>query len=90
MPPDRRTYRFGDFTLHLAGRQLLDRGNEVVLRPKAFDTLVCLVERQGEAVSRQQLLDAVWPETSVTEAVLTHCITEYATRSPTTCAGRAS
>lgn len=76
MLTSRRSYRFEDFTLHAAERQLLKQGTEVVLRPKAFDTLLCLVERHGHVVSKDVLLDAVWPETSVSEAVLTHCITE--------------
>jgi TolB-like protein len=47
-----------------------------LLRPKAFDTLLCLVERQGHLVTKGDLLDRVWPGTSVSDAVLTHCITE--------------
>jgi TolB-like protein/Flp pilus assembly protein TadD len=76
MPADVRSYRFEDFTLLPGERQLLKGGAEVVLRPKAFDTLLCLVECHGHAVSKDRLLDAVWPDVSVSEAVLTHCIAE--------------
>jgi adenylate cyclase len=76
MPVDVRNYRFADFTLLPGERQLLKGGADVVLRPKAFDTLLCLVEHQGHAVSKERLLDAVWPEVNVSEAVLTHCIAE--------------
>ena len=76
MPTEVRSYRFEAFTLNPAERQLLKGGAEVILRPKAFDTLVCLVRDHGHAVSRDSLLDAVWPETNVSEAVLTHCIAE--------------
>jgi hypothetical protein len=48
-------YRFGDFTLHPAERQLLKGGEEVVLRPKAFDTLLCLVRHHGHAAWRERL-----------------------------------
>jgi TolB-like protein/Flp pilus assembly protein TadD len=76
MPSVVPTYRFADFTLHPAERELLAGREEVVLRPKAFDTLLCLVRHHGHAVSKDSLLDAVWPDTSVSEAVLTHCIAE--------------
>jgi TolB-like protein/Flp pilus assembly protein TadD len=71
-----RSYRFGNFALHPSERQLLMNGREVTLRPKAFDTLLCLVAHHGHAVPKSDLLDAVWPETHVSEAVLTHCIAE--------------
>ena len=73
---DTRTYRFGEFTLEAGDRQLLRKGQPVVLRPKAFETLLCLVERHGHLVSKDDLLNGVWPDTHVSEAVLTHCITE--------------
>ena len=76
MPADVQRYRFEGFTLLPGERQLLKGGAEVVLRPKAFDTLLCLVEHHGHAVSKARLLDVVWPETNVSEAVLTHCVAE--------------
>src|SRR5512142_3233410 len=76
MPPDAVTYRFENFTLRPADRQLQHDGRDIVLRPKVFDTLLCLVQRHGHAVSKADLLDAVWPDVSVSEAVLTHCIAE--------------
>ncbi len=76
MPDDTRSYRFGDFTLEAGERQLLRRGRTVVLRPKAFQTLLFLVERRGRLVTRDDLLGRVWADTNVSEAVLTHCVTE--------------
>jgi DNA-binding winged helix-turn-helix (wHTH) protein len=72
MPTDVRSFRFDDFTLYPADRQLLRGGTEIVLRPKAFDTLLCLVQNGGHAVAKSKLLDTVWPDTTVSEAVLTH------------------
>ncbi len=71
-----RAYRFGEFTLEVAERQLLRNGREVPLRPKSFDTVAFLVERHGHLVTKGALLARVWPETSVSDAVLTHCIAE--------------
>jgi TolB-like protein/Flp pilus assembly protein TadD len=75
MSPD-PSYRFAGFTLVPTERQLRKDGVDVALRPKTFDTLVCLVERRGRAVSKNQLLDVVWPDVNVSEEVLTHCIAE--------------
>jgi len=58
-------YRFGPFLLD-AGQGLLYAGKrEVVLAPKAFATLQFLVERAGSVVTKEELMDRVWPETHV-------------------------
>ena len=71
-----RTFRFGDFSLVSGERQLLREGVEVVLRPKAFETLLCLLERHDHLIAKDELLDRVWPDTFVSESVLDHCISE--------------
>ena len=51
----------------------LSRGGEVIpLRLKVFDTLRVLVENAGRLVTKQELLDTVWPETAVEENNLNH------------------
>ena len=68
------TYRFGPFALDVRERRL-SRGEEVIpLRIKVFDTLRVLVERAGRLVTKQELLDEVWPETAVEENNLNHNI----------------
>ena len=63
----KRLFRFGPFRLD-AERRLLLRGDEAIgLRPRVFDTLLVLAERAGEVVSKDELLDAVWPDTVVEE-----------------------
>ena len=47
-----------------------------MLRPKATALLEHLLRHSGELVTKQQLLDAVWPDTSVSDAVLRVCISE--------------
>jgi DNA-binding winged helix-turn-helix (wHTH) protein/pimeloyl-ACP methyl ester carboxylesterase len=65
-------YRFGHFHLDVRER-LLSRGGDVIpLRLKVFDTLVVLVENAGRLVTKQELLDMVWPETTVEENNLNH------------------
>ena len=68
----RRAYRFGPFHLDVRERRL-SRGGEVIpLRLKVFDTLLVLVENAGRLVTKQELLDTVWPETTVEENNLNH------------------
>ncbi|MBK9088914.1 MAG: transcriptional regulator, partial [Holophagales bacterium] len=76
MAVDHHVYRFGEFTLDVAERQLLRKDREVPLRPKAFDTIAFLVEQHGHLVTKDALVERVWPETSVSDAVLTHCVAE--------------
>ena len=59
-PKASRVERLGDVEVHFASRQVLRAGSEVALTPKEFDLLVTLLERRGEAVSRQVLLSEVW------------------------------
>jgi DNA-binding winged helix-turn-helix (wHTH) protein len=65
-------YRFGPFQLDVRERRV-SRGPDVIpLRLKVFDTLRVLVENAGRLVTKQELLDAVWPETTVEENNLNH------------------
>jgi non-specific serine/threonine protein kinase len=63
-------YRFGDFELQLDERCLLRDGAVVALRPRAFDLLAAFVNRAGHLVTKDELLDRVWPGVVVEEAVL--------------------
>lgn len=63
-------FQFGDYILNPSAMSLR-RGEDLVrLPPKAFDTLAVLVRQRGEVVTKQQLLDAVWPGTFVEESNL--------------------
>src|ERR1700737_2274916 len=67
-PPER--HRFGSFELQPDKRRLLKDGATISLRPRAFDLLVALVDRAGRLVTKDELLDCVWPKTVVEEAAL--------------------
>jgi pimeloyl-ACP methyl ester carboxylesterase/DNA-binding winged helix-turn-helix (wHTH) protein len=68
----RGAYRFGPFQLDVRERRL-SRGGEVIpLRLKVFETLRVLVENGGRLVTKRELLDTVWPETTVEENNLNH------------------
>src|SRR5207237_7378479 len=67
-PPER--YRFGPFELQPDIRRLLKDGATISLRPRAFDLLLALVDRAGHLVTKDELLDRVWPKMVVEEAAL--------------------
>ncbi|WP_457337649.1 ATP-binding protein [Rhizobacter sp. P5_C2] len=58
------------FELQPDERRLLDAGVPVAVGPRAFDLLVALVERAGHLVTKDELLDRVWPKVIVEEAAL--------------------
>jgi TolB-like protein len=61
------SYRFGAFELQPGERRLMASGEPVMLGPRAFDLLVALVERAGQLVTKEELLDIVWPKLVVEE-----------------------
>src|SRR5262245_35856245 len=67
-----QTYRFGPFHLDIAERRLSRDGTALSLRLKVFDTLRVLVENAGRLVTKEELLQTVWPDTSVEENNLNH------------------
>ncbi len=69
-------YQFGDFTLHLSEYTLIKNGKNIRLRPKVFEILLLLVQSSNSLVSKQILLEKIWPDVIVTENTLTHCIDE--------------
>jgi DNA-binding winged helix-turn-helix (wHTH) protein/TolB-like protein/Flp pilus assembly protein TadD len=70
----RRAYEFGSFHLDPDERRLLNAGRAVPLTPKAFQTLVLLVERSGQLVAKDELIREVWPGIFVEEGGLTRNI----------------
>src|SRR6266516_4498041 len=65
---------FGPFQLDRRDERLW-RGSEAIpLPPKTFAVLCCLVTQAGQLVTKDALLAAVWPETVVSEAVVTVAI----------------
>jgi CRP-like cAMP-binding protein/DNA-binding winged helix-turn-helix (wHTH) protein len=69
-------YRFGRFVLDLDRMCLLDehRGAELKLRPKSFDLLRHIVAKADRLVSRDELMQAVWPDVYVTDDSITQCV----------------
>lgn len=68
------TYRLGETVLDLNRGTLRKAGELVSLRPKTFKLLGYLAHNASRVVTKDELLDAVWPRTTVTEDSLTQCI----------------
>ena len=64
---------FGPFRF-VPGDGLWRNGSPVPLPPRAMGVLATLVARPGSVVSKQELMDAVWPDTFVTESSLLEAI----------------
>lgn len=67
-------YEFGPFRLVPTERLLLRDGRPVPLTPKAFETLVALVERRGHLIGKDELLNLVWEGDFVEEGNLARCV----------------
>jgi len=73
-------YEFGPFRLELNEHRLVREGRTIPITGKAFDTLRVLVERHGMLVLKRDLMNAVWPETTVEENNLDRNISLVRTR----------
>src|SRR5262249_59028203 len=71
-----RQLRFPPFRLDRDDACLWRGTKAVRLTPKAFAVLRCLAERHGQLVTKNILLESVWPETVVGDAVLKVCVRE--------------
>jgi predicted ATPase/DNA-binding winged helix-turn-helix (wHTH) protein len=65
------TLRFERCELRPLERQLLINGRRSALGGRAFDLLLALAERAGRLVTKEELLDTVWPDVVVEEGNLT-------------------
>ncbi len=64
------SYEFGPFRLEPATRRLLRQGEALPLTPKAFDTLLLLVQNHERVVEKEEVLRRVWPDAVVEESNL--------------------
>jgi DNA-binding winged helix-turn-helix (wHTH) protein len=69
-------YRFHDYTLDEARRELRQREQLVALEPKMFQVLLYLLQHHDRVVRKEELLEQCWPATFVSEAALTRCLTK--------------
>ena len=65
---------FGNFRLDLTERELLRDGVPIPLTIKAFELLTYLVQNAGHTVTKEELVNAVWPDAFVEEANVTRIV----------------
>src|SRR5260370_33190376 len=79
-PMDKDTFfLFPPFWLDVRNEQLWRGAQTLALRPKTFAVLRYLIARAGQLITQDQLLDAVWGQTAVSEAVVRNSIRELRT-----------
>ena len=69
-------FQFEGYTLDVARSSLRTADRDIQLRPKTFEVLRYLVENADHLVTKEELIQAVWPNVIVTDEVLTHCVSE--------------
>jgi adenylate cyclase len=67
-------YRFNSCALDLVRGCLNVGGQETTLRPKSFEMLRYLVQNPARLIPKDELIKAIWPDTTVTDESLTNCI----------------
>ena len=66
-----KRFFIGRFEIRPDERRVVAEGADVVLGARAFDLLLCLVERRDRVVSKDELLECVWPRLVVEENNIT-------------------
>jgi len=74
MTAQRKQHAFGDFELDESLYELRRDGAPIKLEPKVFDVLRYLVDHHERVVSKDELLEQLWPGEFVSESVLPRCI----------------
>jgi Tol biopolymer transport system component/DNA-binding winged helix-turn-helix (wHTH) protein len=71
-----RKYRWHDFVLDLDTYTLERNGVPVPLEPKAFNLLALFVSQPRRLFTKQEIFDAVWPATAVSDHALTRAVAQ--------------
>ena len=69
-------YHFHAYSLDEARCELRHREQLMAIEPKVFQVLLYLLQHRDRVVSKAELLEQCWPETFVSEAALTRCLTK--------------
>ena len=69
-----REYRFENCRVILPSREIWRDDELVAVEPKVYELLVHLIRHRDRSVSKDELQDAIWPRTIVTEGALTRCV----------------
>ncbi|MEQ1606372.1 MAG: winged helix-turn-helix domain-containing protein [Pyrinomonadaceae bacterium] len=65
-----KVYEFEDFQVDAATKILYRSGEQILLTPKAIETLIALIESQGKVIGKEDLMHKIWVDTIVEESNL--------------------
>ena len=68
--------RFGDFTVNRTRFELWRSGERIEIKPKSLDLLVYLIDHRDRVVEKDEIMEALWSETLVSEGSLSNLIYE--------------
>jgi serine/threonine protein kinase/DNA-binding winged helix-turn-helix (wHTH) protein len=71
-----RLWRFADYEFDELRRELRVRGRAVELESKPLDILLQLLLHAGEVVTKEELLEAVWPDVMVVDGSLATAVSK--------------
>lgn len=67
-------YSFDKFALHPTSRWLRREGRELDVPRKVFDCLAYLIQHRDRAITRDELIEAVWKRNNVSDNQLAHAV----------------
>jgi TolB-like protein/class 3 adenylate cyclase/DNA-binding winged helix-turn-helix (wHTH) protein len=73
---EKEAFHFEGYTLDLIRGCLGNASGEIELRPKSFELLRYLVENAGRLISKDELINAVWPNVIVSDDSLAQCVSD--------------
>lgn len=76
LPVNEEIFSFQEFTLDLRRGCLRNADHEIELRPKSFAVLRHLVENAGRLVSKDELIEQVWANVTVSDVSLARCVSD--------------
>src|SRR6202142_4406687 len=71
-----RLWRFADYEFDELGRELRVKGRSVELETKPLDVLLQLLLHAGEVVTKEELLESVWPNVMVVDGSLATAVSK--------------
>src|SRR6202789_545713 len=75
-PPSVRLWRFADYEFDELGRELRVKGRPADMESKPLDVLLQLLLHAGEVVTKEELLESVWPDVMVVDGSLATAVSK--------------
>jgi adenylate cyclase len=69
-------FRVGDWLVEPDLNRISNESGAISIEPKVLDVLICLARCPGEVLSKEKILRTVWPDTFVSDGILSYSISE--------------